>query len=222
MLEALALALAVYTAARTATHAWRRQNRQAITVAVAGMALIALLLTPYARRRHLENRAASAAGELVGLDVDVSCVTLLGEFTNEHYTHAGWVNWDENGDTEQRTVLSYETCQGLRHYLADPGTDNLDAMYAVHTLAHEARHMAGTTNEAETECETHQRTAAMARLLGANDTQARKLAVTVWTETYPHMPEGYTSSECRDGGALDENLPEAPWDLTATAAQAEE
>jgi hypothetical protein len=37
------------------------------------------------------------------------------------------------------------------------------------------------------------------------------LAAAYWHDLYPLMPDGYRSSECRSGGALDEHLADAPW-----------
>ena len=40
---------------------------------------------------------------------------------------------------------------------------------------------------------------------------ALALAVSYWRTVYPRMPDGYRSSACRPGGAMDERLPDAPW-----------
>jgi hypothetical protein len=52
----------------------------------------------------------------------------------------------------------------------------------------------------------------MARLLGAEDTDADELARYYWESIYPRMPDGYRSDSCGPGRALDKNLPNAPWD----------
>ncbi len=56
-----------------------------------------------------------------------------------------------------------------------------------------------------------QHDAAMAEQLGAPPTAARSLAVVYFHTVYPYMPDGYTSSDCHRGGALDLHLPDAPW-----------
>jgi hypothetical protein len=55
------------------------------------------------------------------------------------------------------------------------------------------------------------RDARTARLLGAPAGEALALAVAYWRAVYPRMPDGYRSSACRPGGAMDEYLPDAPW-----------
>jgi len=35
--------------------------------------------------------------------------------------------------------------------------------------------------------------------------------VLYWRTVYPARPDGYRSSSCRPGGAMDEHLPDAPW-----------
>lgn len=71
--------------------------------------------------------------------------------------------------------------------------------------------MAGTTSEARAECEAVQRDVWAAELLGASDQDARTLAGLYWRDVYPRMPDDYVSSDCRPGGALDENRAGAPW-----------
>jgi hypothetical protein len=72
-------------------------------------------------------------------------------------------------------------------------------------------HMAGRLDESAAECAAVQRDARTARLLGASGGEARALAAAYWRTVYPAMPGGYRSSACRPGGALDEQLPDAPW-----------
>jgi hypothetical protein len=66
-------------------------------------------------------------------------------------------------------------------------------------------------DESAAECAAVQRDARTARLLGAPGDQALALAVSNWRTVYPRMPDGYRSSNCRPGGAMDEHLPDAPW-----------
>ena len=87
---------------------------------------------------------------------------------------------------------------------------------AVHVLTHESMHMSGTTSEAVAECHAMQHDTAMAEDLGAPAAAAHALAVTYWHTVYPYMPDGYTSGDCKPGGALDLHLPDAPWAPLAT------
>jgi hypothetical protein len=75
--------------------------------------------------------------------------------------------------------------------------------YAVSTLAHEAGHVRGLLDEAETTCFAIQHTFQAATLLGADPQYARLLAHAFRADEYPHMPDEYRSAECRPGGAYD-------------------
>jgi hypothetical protein len=86
-------------------------------------------------------------------------------------------------------------------------------MIAVHVLTHEAMHMSGAADEAETECEAMQRDARMARLLGAALSDARYLASWYWQTVYPRMSPEYRSDECGPGQAFDAGLPDPPWEI---------
>jgi hypothetical protein len=81
----------------------------------------------------------------------------------------------------------------------------------VHVLTHEAMHMRGITDEAQTECAALQRDHQTAVLLGANADEARVLARRYLLTIYPQMPDAYRSGECRPGGAMDERLENSPW-----------
>ena len=89
--------------------------------------------------------------------------------------------------------------------------DNRDQVVVVHVLTHEAMHLAGLVAEAAAECAAVQRDAQTARLLGAAPADAAALAAAYWREVYPQLPEGYRSSDCRPGGAMDERRTDAPW-----------
>ncbi|MGH2697831.1 MAG: hypothetical protein ACRDJL_01355 [Actinomycetota bacterium] len=87
---------------------------------------------------------------------------------------------------------------------------------AVHVLSHEAIHMSGVSNEAQTECMAMQRDTEMAQLLDAPPRAAGALAIAYWRDVYPSMPAGYRSDECGPGLALDGGRPDAPWVLAAS------
>ncbi len=79
----------------------------------------------------------------------------------------------------------------------------LDLAWALGTLAHEAQHIAGARDEAETECRGQQRVADIAGSLGAPTDRARALADLGWRELYPEGDADYRTAECRDGGPFD-------------------
>jgi hypothetical protein len=74
---------------------------------------------------------------------------------------------------------------------------------AVHVLGHEAHHLGGIRNEAQTECEAMQQLDDVAVWLGAAPEQARTLAERYNREVYPHMPTSYRDNACVDGGTMD-------------------
>jgi hypothetical protein len=83
-----------------------------------------------------------------------------------------------------------------------------DAVIAIVVLAHEEQHVDGIANEAEAQCYAYQRAAATARALGVGTAMARRVAP--FTHHAFRQPPEYHSSECRDGGRYDLQLPGAP------------
>ena len=78
-----------------------------------------------------------------------------------------------------------------------------ETVQAVHTLAHEAVHLAGVRNEAEAECYGLQTVDLVAVRLGADRDTARALADYALARLYPALPSHYRTDACRDGGSLD-------------------
>jgi hypothetical protein len=182
------------------------------------VALIALLLVPAGvlavpvwHHEQLQRRLSQVASRLVGRNVTVHCQTL-----GEQFIHAGselgWVGFDADGHPENSTVITREPCDDLQSYLDSGGVrPTPEQVIAVHVLSHEARHLAGTQDEARAECEAVQRDGATARLLGASAADAHRLARLYWAVEYPTMPDGYRGADCIPGGRWDEHLPDAPW-----------
>lgn len=168
-------------------------------------------LTPWFLRVRLEGRLADAASAVVGERVEVHCQS-FGEAFVDVGAELGYVAFGSDGVPELRTLIKREPCAALADYLrSDKGAPSREQIVAVHTLTHEAIHMSGVTNEAETECLAMQRDAEMARLLGAEPAAARALAASYWTTVYPQMPDAYRSSACGPGAELDIGSPDAPW-----------
>ncbi len=82
---------------------------------------------------------------------------------------------------------------------------------ALGVLAHETQHVAGTRNEAVTECYALQRIRPLARMLGASKMYAAGLAVYTWTNLYAYNDPAYKSRACRNGGSLDLNRNASAW-----------
>ena len=180
---------------------------------VVGLAMLGLAaLTPWFLRMRLEERLSSAATEIVGHPVEVHCQS-FGQAFVDAGVEFGYVVFASDGRPEPRTLIKRQQCGDLRSYLAsDKEAPSHDQIVALHTLTHEAVHMSGIADEAETECVAVQLDARMAALLGAPPDGARAAALGYWSSVYPRMPDGYRSSECGPGGDLDLGAEDAPWD----------
>ena len=166
---------------------------------------------PVGLHARTERRLSAVASKVAGLSLTVHCQT-VGEASLDVGQELGYVAFDESGVPERRTVIKRGPCAELSKGLgADPAGVSRDMLIAVHVLTHETMHMAGTTDEAITECQAMQRDAVTARLLGADADAARALAVRYHREIYPSMPSTYRTDNCVPGGSLDERLPDAPW-----------
>jgi hypothetical protein len=185
--------------------------------AVSVVLLVALgvgALVPVIRHHRLEARLDAAASSLVGAPVRVHCQT-VGKQLVDVGQELGYVRYGADGVPERATLIKRDQCSDLRDYLgSDKDSPSPDQVVAVHVLSHEARHMAGITDEAVAECGAMQRDARAAELLGADPIQAQRLARMYWLTVYPRMGDDYRSAQCRPGGARDERLPSAPWTST--------
>lgn len=187
----------------------------ALVVAVLAVAGGALLVQQRAGAQS-EARYARVASEIAQRDVRVRCQGLLGELLDIG-VNAGTVQFDADGNPADETHLTRSVCRGLRRFVDDPRSHDLDCVraaaecprqafetvQAVHTLAHEAVHLAGVRNEAEAECYGLQTIDLVAVRLGADARTARALAEYTLARLYPSLPPHYRTDECRDGGPLD-------------------
>jgi len=172
--------------------------------------LIPLLLVPalvlgwfewqFRMDQHLFSAVATRIAER---DVTIECQRLGGALLDVT-AELGYVQFDADGRPSDVGRLEIKACQALRDYVhGDHGAPSLDQVIAVQVLTHEAYHLSGIANEAETECAAVQRLDEVAVWLGATPEQARALAVRYWEEVVPRMPDAYRSRECVDGGRLD-------------------
>ncbi|MBW3595095.1 MAG: hypothetical protein KY391_05905 [Actinobacteria bacterium] len=152
-------------------------------------------LVPFFLRLRLEEQLASAASEVVGAPVEVHCQA-FGEAFVDVGQELGYVRFGPDGVPERKTLIKRQQCRDLASYVRNPDEITREHVVAVHTLTHEAIHMSGVSNEAETECLAVQHNEQMARLLGASPEDARRLAVYYWEQVYPRMPESYRSDDC--------------------------
>jgi hypothetical protein len=187
----------------------------ALIAAVLAVAGAALLVQQRAAAQS-EARFARVASEIAQRDVRVRCQGLLGELLDIG-VNAGSVQFDANGRPADVTHLTRGVCRGLRRFPRDPRSSGLDCVraaapcpretfeivQAVHTLAHEAVHLAGVRNEADAECYGLQTVDLVAVRLGADLATARALADYAHARLYPSLPPHYRTDACRDGGPLD-------------------
>jgi hypothetical protein len=210
---ALALAAAVVAArwyAGRVDELGRRREFPLVSVVLL-VVLAVGAATPGVLRARQERRLAAVASELAGRPVAVRCQAFGGAFVDAG-VELGYVRWRADGTPEDWTLLKRDACRDLAAYVRASGRrPSRVQVIAVHVLTHEAMHLAGHTDESVAECAAVQRDARTARLLGAPAGEALALAVAYWRTVYPRMPDGYRSSGCRPGGAMDERLPDAPW-----------
>lgn len=163
-----------------------------------------------------EARFADVAAEIARRDVRVHCQGVIGDALDVG-AEAGSVQFDAGGRPSDTAELKRGVCASLRSFSADVADPDFDCvthdrrctkhvlrtMWAVHTLVHEAWHLAGEKNEAITECYALQTTAWAAERLGASPLGGQAIARYVTVHMYPDMPAHYRSPDCRDGGPLD-------------------
>ncbi len=170
-------------------------------------------LSPWFLRARLEHRLAGAASTVVGSSVNVHCQT-AGETFTDAGADLGYVAFGSDGVPETKTTIKWEQCRALASFTRSGGIrPSRDEMIAVHVLTHESMHISGIGSEVASECRAMQRDARMARLLGAGRSDARYLASWYWRTVYPHMTPAYRSDDCGPGQALDEGLPDPPWEF---------
>ncbi len=168
-------------------------------------------MIPVGLHARTEHRLSAAASAIDGAPSTVHCQT-VSEASVDAGPELGYVKFGADGVPEHHALIKWKPCRELSKWLgSDQKHPDRDELIAVHVLTHEAMHMAGTTDEAITECRAMQRDAAMARRLGADPASARALAERYWQEIYPNMPEAYRTGDCARGGSLDEHRPDPPW-----------
>jgi hypothetical protein len=91
------------------------------------------------------------------------------------------------------------------------GQARVDDAQAVVVFAHEIGHAIVGASEPATECWAIQKAAVVARTLGAGPRYASTTGTVYLREVYPLLPPDYRSSECRNGGAFDENPESDVW-----------
>lgn len=188
-------------------------------VVFAGIGLVCYI--PTIRIDYAAYKAGKSASSIVGEKVSYQCGSMLNTFFDRNTdSAAGYVKRTVDGGHEKKSKLRHEVCSGLVDMLSDLDlSGNTETrrgkIFAVHVISHEARHMVGQGSEAAAECEALQRNALFVKALGGSESVANALAIGFYKEMYLHRDTSsdYFSSECKKGGAMDENLPTSPWNL---------
>ena len=176
--------------------------------------------------RTTERTLKPIASAVAGRDIEVDCQGLWANLIDALPRH-GEVSFDANGVPEARIFLTHQTCDRLqafagksRHHQLDclrtidwsqsiplqPRTDCYErtstTIYAILTLAHEAYHTAGETNEAIANCDAIQTMAYVAVELGAERQEGELIALAM-ASLEPLQAGGYGTDRCRAGAELD-------------------
>jgi hypothetical protein len=165
------------------------------------------------RDRVLE---VAAERDIEGFDTEVRCWSARewpGMIEEEKALSNGGITIDSTGAFANTTTLQINMQQadcdvlGRAHaegwWWPSSYDDRLHLAWALAVLAHEAQHIAGALDEAETECRGEQRVADVAIRLGAPVARARELALLSWDEQYPDLDPDYVTELCVDGGPYD-------------------
>jgi hypothetical protein len=187
-----------------------------ILLLVVVVACAAALAVSRHNAQAAESQLAAVAGGIAKREVRIECQGALGSALDVS-SEAGSVQFDAAGRPSDTAQLKRGVCTALRRFGRDAAggrlacvlqdvrcpEETLHSIWAVHTLAHEAWHLAGEQSEAVTECYALQTTAWTAGRLSAQPVVGDAIARYVAVHMYPELPQDYRSPACRDGGALD-------------------
>lgn len=174
--------------------------------------LVAVLYTGNELRwARFEGQLADAVGPGMGaVRASFTCERLLrGAWASQGRVGHVWFGAD--GKPAGSAFLSANTCAKVRTWRGDPAGASLQEIVAVHTITHEAAHLAGVRDEATAECLAIQRDAATMMALAATRTVAAGQVKTYLAEVYPRLPDAYRSDQCVDGGSLDLTPVDGTW-----------
>jgi hypothetical protein len=191
------------------------QVRVALAAAVLGVA--GWWLMGWQDLRGNERRLSAIASQIAGRDVQVQCPGPIGRIFGWDIVE-GSVRFDADGTPYDETKLRRLSCDELdalaegergkeleciaRTQIAC-GRNGPETVMAVDVLAHEAWHLRGLMDEAETECRSLQTMAWTAQQLGATAEQGHAMARAQYDGGYRDMPVRYQRGDCVDGGPLD-------------------
>jgi hypothetical protein len=176
--------------------------------------------------RSTERDLAPITTAVAGRTVEVDCQSLWATLIDPLPRH-GSVRFDGNGIPEARIFLTHPICDRLQAFRGTRRHEHLSCLrtmdwsqpiplapgspcyrqtsktiYALLTLAHEAYHTAGVTNEATANCYAIQAMAYVAVELGSEQAEAELLARAM-NALEPLQGGEYGTAECRAGAKLD-------------------
>lgn len=139
-------------------------------------------------RADLEQKAAAATSALVGHPVKVSCPGIIASVLM-YQSNAGRVEFDADGSLPDETKLTAEVCAGLQRLVSEGSSLDLACLdndscspedrrvgLGVTVLSHEAGHLSGIIDEAQTECFGQHNSTTLAQALGASPATATQIA----------------------------------------------
>jgi hypothetical protein len=187
-------------------------------------ALLGLGFVMHEHKSDLEHELGAVASQLADRPVKVHCQGITGELFDVT-PEGGSVQFDRNGRPSDTTNLKRRVCNALQRFHGDVASGRIDCVVtktrcdkravddvlAVHTLAHESRHLRSIGDESIAECGALQTTAQAAELLGADKEHADAAALYVITWFYPREPSEYRTATCFNGGPLDLRPADANW-----------
>ncbi len=157
-----------------------------------------------------QHRLEAIASQIAGRDVDVRCPGPIGRLFGGWDTVEGSVRFDADGAPGDSTKLRKTSCaeldavaEGRRdaelaciERSLDCGERAVAVARAVDVVTHEAFHLQGIIDEAETECQSLRTMAWTAQRLGATEAQGRALARLQFATGFPLMPARYQKGDC--------------------------
>ncbi len=157
-------------------------------------ALALLVLVPVAvvevRAARFESRLAAAAAPVAGPRGAFACERVLHGFWRSS-GRPGEVWFDADGRPARPAWLSGTTCAAVRRELAHPSVADLRGIVALHTVVHEAAHLAGVREESSAECTALAHDLQVWRRLGVPPDVAEAALARYRVEVRPRLPDEY-------------------------------
>jgi hypothetical protein len=142
----------------------------------------------------------------------IHCNTLFDTWFDSNVFAAGHAQFETG-----RIVFQHPWCGRLMDHLKHPERASGEELFSMQLFVHEAMHIRGEHNEANTECQAIQRYVRGAKLLGVSDDIAKANGMAFYTGHYKNratqgiMSSQYYSDQCAPGKALDEKLADSTW-----------